>query len=59
MIALDHFLDQAFDLQLIEHFLLAILLVNDFVEFEILHGICRRALFLINLTRVYSRNNGT
>ena len=50
MEALDYLGDKAFDLKLLEHFLLVELRVDDFVEFEILclTALARAGCLLIN-----------
>ena len=52
MEALNHFGDQAFDLQLVEDILLTVLGVDDFVEFEILNGIGSSSFVLFALALV-------
>ena len=52
MEALDHFGDQAFDLQLVEDVFLTVLGVDDFVEFEILNGIGSSSFILFALALV-------
>ena len=52
MKALNHFGDQAFNLQLVEDVFLTVLGVDDFVEFEILNCIRRSSFILFALALV-------
>ena len=53
MVSLDHLRDQAFNLQLIENFLLTVLGVNDFVEFKILNRVRLRSFSLLSQALTY------
>ena len=52
MEALNHFRDQAFNLQLVEDVFLTVLGVDDLVEFEILNGIGSSSFILFALALV-------